>query len=327
MIPPASRWPLKSAFTSCRSAKTFSDVRPACAPASDNNGRVPTEGWCRGDRCGPPHGNVVVVGATLVVAPLQDTTNGATTRVAPTVAMLEDAACATPPTLWLGRCSNPIRLAEAIDQNQDRALEPGGVHRLRWGWISRSRHGGCDFGGPRGRSLGSRPVFTNRSDTVIKPKRWKNDVGRPLWSPPHGHAVVVGATLVVPPTRPCCGCRGDPCGRPVAGYDEWGDHKGRPYAAMLWCGVAPTAGDVQGATGDVVGQRGDIVRQRRDVVGATLVVAQFGGRPICAPHASGQAQPWFRRSGYSLPRNALGLHRRNAGMHRAVNIELKYRPY
>src|SRR5262252_515349 len=24
--------------------------------------------------------------------------------------------------------------------------------------------------------------------------------------------------------------RGDPCGRPVAGCDEWGDHKGRPYS-------------------------------------------------------------------------------------------------
>ena len=32
------------------------------------------------------------VGATLVVAPLPDATNGATTRVAPTVAMLERAA-------------------------------------------------------------------------------------------------------------------------------------------------------------------------------------------------------------------------------------------
>jgi len=40
--------------------------------------------------------------------------------------------------------------------------------------------------------------------------------------------------------------RGDPCGRPVAGCDEWGDHKGRPYSgAMLEDAVcAPLRPDV-----------------------------------------------------------------------------------
>jgi len=29
-------------------------------------------------------------------------------------------------------------------------------------------------------------------------------------------------------------CRSDPCGRSVAGCDEWGDHKGRPYNGRCW---------------------------------------------------------------------------------------------
>src|SRR5215467_7792888 len=109
MIPPASRWPLKSAFTSCRSAKTFSDVKLACAPAVleqcigfDGDGMFEaglgaaiSASWRQCSlgswpRFSPDRSDTKSkrwkndVGATLVVASLPDAMNGATTRGAPT---------------------------------------------------------------------------------------------------------------------------------------------------------------------------------------------------------------------------------------------------
>jgi len=57
-----------------------------------------------------------VIGATLVVAPGTHMRRMGRPQGSPLQrAMWEEAACTSPPTLWLHGCSNPIRLAEAID--------------------------------------------------------------------------------------------------------------------------------------------------------------------------------------------------------------------